>query len=179
MYDLEKIIVLSNWDLEDREALQTVVMKTHGLKIENILYLCDINATGGDKKKVKKELKDELYLDQYDDDLTIKVKEVVNGEHAVIEIAKFINKIWNPDTLLFFYDDNQSVFEKLEKELLSKNGSIYLSDYYDIFTEKREIEKDIFTIMEEQGLKMNNLIKESQLSFIYFLSALVEKILSK
>lgn len=179
MYDLEKIIVLSNWDLEDREALQTVVMKTHGLKIENILYLCDINATGGDKKKVKKELKDELYLDQYDDDLKIKVKEVVNGEHAVIEIAKFIDKIWNSDTLLFFYDDNQSVFEKLDKELLSKNGSIYLSDYYDIFTEKREIEKDIFTIMEEQGLKMNNLIKESQLSFIYFLSALVEKILSK
>ena len=179
MYDLEKIIVLSNWDIEDREALQTVVMKTHGLKIENILYLCDMNATGGDKKKVKKELKDELYLDQYDDDLKIKIKEVVNGEHAVIEIAKFIDKIWNPDTLLFFYDDNQSVFEKLEKELLSKNGSIYLSDYYDIFTEKREIEKDIFTIMEEQGLKMNNLIKESQLSFIYFLSALVEKILSK
>ena len=179
MYDLSKIIIIGRWELSDKEGLQTVVMKTDGLKVENILYLCDVGTTGGDKKSVKDELKCELYSDQYDDDLSIKVKEAMNGVHAVDEISKFIDKVWTDDTLLYYYGADESVFNRLEKELKNRNGRIYMSDYHDIFIDGRNIEKDIKVIMKEQGLKTENMIADSQISFVYFLSALVEKILSK
>lgn len=179
MYDLTKIVILGNWNYKDKQGLQTVVMKTDGLKIDSILYLCDSNTIGGDKKTIKEEIKSELYEDQYDDSLKIKVKEVINGEHAVLTIADFIDKQWTEDTLLYFYDAGDNVFEKLEKALLDKNGKIYLNDYYDIFVDGHDIEKDIITIMKEQGLKTENMYKDSQISFAYFLSALIEKMMSK
>ena len=179
MYDLEKIIILGNWKLKDKENLQTIVMKTHGLKVENILYLCDINSTAGDKKSIKKELKEELYSDMYDDDLKIKIREVLNGEHAITEIAKFIDNLWTDDILLYYYDPDDKVYETLEKLLMNTNGAIYLNDYHDLFIDGKNIEKDIITIMKEQGLKTENMIKDSQISFVYFLSALVEKMHSK
>ena len=179
MYDLKKILIIGKWKPEDKSCLQTIVMKTDGLKVESILYLCDNNSTAGDKKSVKKELKKELYADQYDDDLAIKVKEVINGEHAIIEIAKFINKQWSDDILLYYYDSEDSTYIKLEKELMNTNSNIYLNDYHDIFVDRKNIDKDILTIMKEQGLKTENMIKDSQISFTYFLSALVEKMLSK
>lgn len=179
MYDLKKIIIYGNWEYSDKEGLQTIIMQTDGLKIISLLYLCDKNTIGEDKKELKNEIKTELYDDQYDDDLKIKIKEVLNGEHAVIEIAKFINKRWEDDTLLYYYNANDRVYNKLEKELKNNNGEIYLSDYHDIFMDGHNIDKDIITIMKEQGLKTENMIKDSQISFAYFLSALVEKILSK
>ena len=179
MYDLRKIIILGSWGIDDRESLTTVVMQTNGLKIENILYLCDKGTIGNDKKVIKSEIKSELYDDMYDDDLKIKVTEVLCGEHAIELIAKFIDKIWTNDTLLYYYEADNKVYNKLEKELRDRNVKIYLSDYYDILMDGHNIEKDLSTIMKEQGLKTENLIKDSQISFVYFLSALVETILSK
>lgn len=179
MYDLKKIIILGDFNYSDKEGLETVVMKTDGLKIESILYLCDTGATSGDSSIIKEEVKSELYADQYDDDLKIKVKEVFNGEDAVNRIAKFVDKNWDDDQLLYYYKSTDKVFSKLTKELEKKNGKIYLVDYYDLFSDGKNIEKDIYEIMKDQGLIMENLIKDSKISLAYFLSALVEKILSK
>ena len=179
MYDLQKIIVIGDFQLSDKEGLETVVMKTDGLKVESLLYLCDHGSTAGDDTDIKNDVLSELYSDQYDDDLKVKIKEVINGDDAVIRIADFINKVWNEDTLLYYYDADDRVFNRLTKELEKQNGHIYLVDFYDLFIDGHNIEKDIFNIMKEQGLKVENLIKDSKISLAYFLSALVEKVLSK
>lgn len=180
MYDLEKIIIIGDFNYRDKENLYTTVMKTNGLKIESVLYLCDMGTITTDDTEVKNEIISELYEDQYDlDDLKIKVKEVFNGEDAIMKIGNFINKIWNEDTLVYFYNAQDEVFERLEKYLEKKNGRIYLTDYYDLFTNYDSDEKNIYTIMEEQGLKTENLYKDSQVQLVYFLGALVEKLLSK
>lgn len=179
MYDLEKIVIVGNFHFSDREGLNTIVMKTDGLKVESVLCLCDMGTTSGDPTDVQNDILSELYSDQYDDDLKIKVKEVINGEDAVIRISDFISKYWNENTLLYYYDPTDKVFDKLHKELEKKNGHIYLTDFYDLFNDGHNIDKDIYDIMKEQGLKTENLIKDSQVSLAYFLSALVEKILSK
>lgn len=179
MYDLQKIIIVGDFHFSDKEGLETVVMKTDGLKVESVLYLCDHGATAGNDTEIKNDVLSELYSDQYDDDLKIKIKEVINGEDAVMRIADFVNKAWNEDTLLYYYDASDKVFSRLTKELEKRNGRIYLVDFYDLFLDGHEIEKNIFDIMKDQGLKTENLIKDSKISLAYFLSALVEKILSK
>lgn len=180
MYDLEKIIIVGNFHFSDKEGLYTTVMKTNGLKIESVLYLCDKGATSGDDTIIKNDILSELYSDQYDDDLEIEVKEVINGEDTVINISDFVNDIWNEDTLLYYYGPtDDDVFNKLFKELEKRDGRIYIVDYYDLFNDGHNIEKNIYDIMKDQGLHTENLIKDSQISLAYFLSALVEKILSK
>lgn len=179
MYDLEKIVIISKADLNDKECLTSVVMRTNGLKVTDLLYLDDANSIKGNKKVVKKELKDQLYDDMYDDDLNIRVKEVYDGNEVVARIATFIDNIWTTETMVYAYDLKDSMFNKLHKEIEQYNGKIYLDDYYNIFVDGREIEKDILTIMKEQGLKTENMIKDSHISFIYFLHALVEKMMSK
>ena len=37
------MIILGSWKPKDKQGLQTTLMITDGLKIESILYLCDIN----------------------------------------------------------------------------------------------------------------------------------------
>ena len=181
MYDLKKIVIVGTWDLKDKECLQTIALKTNGLKTESLLFISDIGIcpTKEDKKTLKKELKEELYYDQYDDDLVIKVKEAANGKHAVQILGDFIAKNWDEDTLVYIFEPGDNVFEQLEKELMNKDGHIYLTDYYNLFLDGHDIDKDIYTIMKEQGLKTENLIKDSQISLAYFLSVLIEKILSK
>lgn len=179
MYDLNKIIVIGDFQLDDREGLQSIVMKTDGLKVESVLYLCDMGTTSGDDTEVREEILSELYSDQYDDDLEIFITEVLNGEDAYIHIGDFINSNWNEDMLVYYYEPNNRVFDKLTKYLEKKNGHIYLTDYHDLFNDGHNIEKNIYDIMKEQGLKIENLIKDSQISLVYFLGALVEKVLSK
>jgi hypothetical protein len=179
MYDLRKIVIIGNYDSDQQIGLQTTAMLTDGLRVESLLYLDDVNSMI-DKEEIKESLKSELYDDQYDNDtLTIKIKEVINGEHAINKLSKFISKHWNSDTLIYYYLPTDKCFEMLEKNLREKNVNIFISKYHDLFIDNINIEKDIYTIMKEQGLKTENMYKDSQISLAYFLSCLVEKIMSK
>lgn len=179
MYDLNKIIIIGDYTPNQQEELQTIVMVTDGLRVDSLLYLDDINSLV-EKGTVREQLKSELYSDQYDEDnLKIKVKEVINGEHAMNKVSKFINKYWTPDTLVYYYRPNEQCFNILNKNLLNIDSRIYLCKYHDIFIDKNNIEKPIYEIMKDEGLKTQNLIQDSIVSLAYFLSCLVEKILSK
>ena len=169
MYDLRKIIILGSWGIDDRESLTTVVMQTNGLKIENILYLCDKGTIGNDKKLIKSEIQSELYDDMYDDDLKIKVKEVLCGEHAIELIAKFIDKIWTNDTLLYYYEANNKVYNKLEKELRNRNVEIYLSDYYDIFIDGSVNDGDISDYLSTETIRQkirDNYLRDTSVTIV-------------
>ena len=39
MYDLNKIIIMGDYDLSDEDELETVVMKTIGMKVTDLLYI--------------------------------------------------------------------------------------------------------------------------------------------
>lgn len=179
MYDLKKIIVMGKYDLQDTQGLETVVMVTEGMRITSLLYINDVG-TVSEKADLIKELKGELYADQYDEDeLKIKVKQAINGEDAICKVGAYILKKWDPDTLVYFYDADNGCYDYLENYLYNENGDIFLEDYYDIFTDKHDTDNDIYTIMENNNLKVQNLIKENKLSMVYFLSGLVEKLFSK
>ena len=180
MYNLDKIIIMGNYDLEDQIGIETVVMKTKGLKIESILYLNSSGSIGENKKDLKNEIIGELYADQYDeDDLKIKIKECINGEDCMCKIRNFIIKKWNPDTLIYYYEPDEDCYEYLKNELLKENKDIFIQEFHDIFIDGKNTDNDIYEIMKINNLKVENLIKENKISMIYFLSALVEKLLSK
>jgi hypothetical protein len=178
MYDLDKIVIIGNWEYGDKNFLNTVVLVTKGLKVVSLLYIAD-NGFIGNKKEFKKELRGELFEDQYDSDLIIKTKEVYNGEEAVEKMSKFISSNYNEDTLLYFFEPKDSTFDKLRKKLESIDGGIYLSEYHDIFNDGTSIEKNIYDIMKEQGIKVDLMMKDSYISKAYFLSTLIEKLLSR
>lgn len=179
MYDLHKLIIMGKYDLLDTQCLETVVLETDGMRINSILYLNDIGSLS-DKDEIKTEIKSELYSDMYDEDnLKIKIKECINGEDCMNKVSKFIHKRWNSDTLLYFYDPDNGCYEKLETLLKNLDGSIYLEDYHNIFNDKKDTDNDIYTIMKNNNMKTENLIKENKISMVYFLSGLVEKLFSK
>ena len=170
MYDLTKIIVLKYTN--DPEL---IIMRTEGMKITDIYYSSN-KGYYNDEEEMKKEIKSELYDDMYDDDLNIILEETLNGELDTDSICSFIDDIWNPDTLLYTYGFDNT---ELSIEMSNYNGKIYVSDYFDIFMNGNNIEKDIVDIMKEQGLDTSVMLKDSKISFMYFLHALVEKIISK
>ena len=162
MYDLKKIIIMGTYGLDDRQGLETVVMQTEGMKIISLLYINDTGSIS-DKKDLVKELKNELYADQYnEDDLKIKVKQAINGEDCMCKIASYVEKHWDENTLVYFYDANENCYNYLDKLLMNSNVDIYLEDYCDIFTHKKDMENNIYTIMENNNLKTENLIKISE-----------------
>ncbi len=179
MYSLKKIIIMGNYDLEDKQGLETVVMQTEGMKIVSLLYINDVGSIS-DKKELVNEIKGELYSDQYDeDDLKIKVKQAISGEDCMCKIASHIAKRWDEDTLVYFYEPNEACYDYLENKLNNTNIDIYLENYYEIFTDGKNTENDIYKIMENNTLKVENLIKDNKISMVYFLSGLVEKLFSK
>lgn len=180
MYSLKKIIIMTNnYNLSDQELLETVVMVTEGMRIRSLLYINDINSIGSEKKDLKKEIKSELYDDMYDEDeLKIKLKEAINGEDAICKVRKFIEKYWDEDTLIYFYEPNIDCYNYLEKLLKNDDVRIYLQNYKDLFSVE-EINNDIYNIMKINGLKTENLIKDNKISMIYFLNGLVEVLLNK
>lgn len=177
MYDLNKIIIIGDYKLKDKSGLETVVMKTDGMKVLNLLYLNDRGSI--DVDETPDELKAELYDDMYDDDLEIKVSEVYDGRDALKTVATFIDDIWDQESLLYYYNSNNDTFSFLADELEKYNGKIYLSDYHDIFVDGRDIEKPITEIMSDQGLNVQNMLEDSTISFIYFLHGLVEKMINR
>lgn len=180
MYDIHKIIIMGNFNPEDRQGIESVVMVTDGMRIESILYVNELDSMP-DKKALKAELKSELYSDMYDEEtLKIKTKEAINGLDAINKIADFILKRYTPDTLLYFYNANEDCYNYLENKLYESDGSIYLSKYEDLIDNYgEEGYNDIYKIMEINNMKVENLIKENKLSMIYFLHGLVERLLSK
>ena len=170
MYNLNKMIILKSGN-------SFYAMITHGLKVISILYIQQSKISN--KEDIKNDLRSELYSDQYGDDLKIKVKESLNIEDSIIKLCKYISKNWEYDMQIYFYNPEAEFMEKIKDSLLNIDGSIYVFEYHDIFVDKYSIDKDIFTIMKENGLKTENMIKDSQISFIYFLSALVEVLLSR
>ena len=110
-----KIIIYANYKPKDKDNLQTVVMRTEGLRVTHLLYLDKANTVKNDKKAVKNELRSELFDDMYDpNDLVIKAKEIANGEHGAIRIANFITKIYDKkkkedpyceDDLILYYGE--------------------------------------------------------------------------
>lgn len=179
MYDLRKIIIMGNYNLDEQIEIETVVMQTQGMKIENLLYINKVGTISGEKKKLKDEIMSELYDNMYDDDLTIKVKESISGEDAMCKVAKFINKIWDNDTIVYFYDPSLECFDYLKKRLLEYNKDIVMDDYSAIFSDGKDTVNDIYTIMKNNNLKIENLIKDNKISMAYFLHGLVEKLFSK
>lgn len=179
MYDLNKIIIIGDYHLDDEEGLETVVMKTDGMKILDLLYINDRGFINDDKSSIEKELKSELYDDMYDDDLNIRIKEAYDGKDALNKVASFIDDIWDKDSLLYFYNAKSKCFNYLVKELEKYNGRIYLANYYDIFVEGQDMEKPITEIMKEQGLRVENMLENSTISFMYFLHGLVEKMINR
>lgn len=179
MYDLRKIIIIADFDLEEETELECIVMQTDGMKIENLLYINKIGFVGCDKDEVIESIKSELYSDSYDKSLKIKYKEAYNGEDAMRIAAKFISKKWNEDTSIYFYNPEPDCFEKLRKNLLNIDKDIYLENYKDIFVDEDNKNQDIYEIMERHQLKTQNLIKDNNISMIYFLSGLVEKLFSR
>ena len=180
MYDIHKIIIMGNFDLEDRQGIEAVVMETDGMRIESILYVNEIDSMP-DKKALKEELKSELYSDMYDEDsLKIKVKEALNGMDVINKISNYLLKRYTDDTLLYFYNSNEDCYNYLEQKLYETDGKIYLSKYEDLIDNYgEEGYNDIYTIMKTNNMKVENLIKENKLSMIYFLHGLVERLLSK
>ena len=177
MYELKKIVIIGNYDLEDDSDLKTVALETSGLCVNSLLYIGD-RGSCIDKKATKAELKDELYSDQYDEDsLKIYVKEAYNGEDAVDILLKYIEKKWDKDTLVYYYNPNDEIMDCLCEKSPSIDCRLHIEDYYDIFGGKPA--KDIYTIMEENGLNLKNLLKDSYISLAYFLSTLVEVMLSR
>lgn len=177
MYDLRKIIIMGNFHLKDQTEIEAVVMQTDGMKIEKLLYLNRVGIIGGDKKSLKDSIKSELYSDSYDDDLQIKIKECINGEDAICKISKFITKNWDENTMVYFYEPTDECFDYLKNRLMNINNAIYLEDYMSIFGDN--IDNDIYTIMEINNLKTQNLIKDNKISMVYFLGGLIEKLFSK
>lgn len=180
MYDIHKIIIMGNFDLEDQSGIECVVMETVGMRINSILYINETNSIP-DKKALKEELKSELYADMYDEDsLKIKVKEVINGADAMNKVSEYLLKRYTEDTILYFYDSNDDCYDYLENQLYQLDGKIYLSKYEDLIDNYgEEGYNDIYTIMKINNMKVENLIKENKLSMIYFLHGLVERLLSK
>lgn len=180
MYDIHKIIIIGNYDMDDRQGLETVVMETDGMRINSMLYINDIGSIP-DKKALKNELKSELYSDMYDEDnLKIKCKEAINGMDAMNKISEFISKKYTENTLLYFYEPDSACYDYLEQQLLNTDGRIYMSTFDDLIENiGTENHRDIYEIMKINNLKTENLIKENKVSMIYFLHALVEKLLSK
>ena len=178
MYDLHKIIIMGKYDLEDRDYIETVAMVTDGMRIDSILYLNTIGSMP-EKDKIREEIKSELYADMYDEDnLSIKVKECINGMDCMNKLAKFISKKYNHDTLLYFYEPDDGCYEYLKKSLLDINKDIYIDEYSSIFLDKNT-DNDIYTIMKINNMKTENLIKDNKISMVYFLSGLIEKLYSK
>ena len=180
MYDIHKIIIMGNFNLEDKQGIESVVMVTDGMRIESILYINELDSMP-DKKALKEELKSELYSDMYDEDsLKIKTKEAINGLDAMNKIADYILKKYTDDTLLYFYDSDEECYNYLEGRLYELDGKIYLSKYEDLIDNYgKEGYNDIYKIMEINNMKVQNLIKENKLSMIYFLHGLIERLLSK
>lgn len=178
MYDLNKIIIIADYDLEDKEGLETVVMKTDGMKVTDLLYINDSGSVLIDDS-CRKEIIDELYSDMYDDDLNVKVSEAYDGTDALKQTAAFIDDIWDPDSLLYYYDSSNENFNFLKDELKNYNGKIYLDEYYNIFIEGKDIEKPIKDIMKDQGIAIENMLEDSAVNYIYFLHALVEKVINR
>lgn len=178
MYDLNKIIIIADYYLEDKEGLETVVMKTLGMKVTDLLYIND-KGSMITYEEDRKDIVDQLYSDMYDDDLNVVISEAYNGEDAHKQIATFVDDVWDPDSLLYYYDPSEENFDFLVDELRQYNGNIYLDEYHNIFVEGKEIKKDLLEIMKEQGLAIENMLKDSAISYIYFLHALVEKIINK
>lgn len=177
MYDLKKIIILGNYDLEDTDCLKTIALQTSGLRVDSMLYIND-RGSCYDKELVKSELKDELYSDQYDDDsLEIKVKEAYNGENACDILLKYISKRWDKNTIVYFYNPNDEQLDYLCDHSSNIDSRLHICDYYELFNGKPS--KDIYAIMEENGLNLKNMLKDSYISLAYFLSTLVEVMLSR
>lgn len=180
MYDIHKIVIMGNFNPDDRQGIESVVMVTDGMRIESILYVNELDSIP-DKKALKEELKSELYSDMYDEEtLKIKTKEAINGLDAINKISEFILKRYTPDTLLYFYNPNEDCYNYLENKLYESDSSIYLSKYEDLIDNYgEEGYNDIYKIMEINNMKIENLIKENKLSMIYFLHGLIERLLSK
>ena len=179
MYNLKKIIIMGKYDLTDTRGLETIVMQTEGMRIVSLLYLNDTGSIP-DKKSLISEIMGELYADQFDkDDIKIKVKEVINGEDCMCKIAAFLEKRWDSDTLVYFYDADDDCYDYLNNLLINTNNDIYLTDYHDMFIDKKDTDNDIYDIMKNNNLKIENLIKDNKISMVYFLSGLVEKLFSK
>lgn len=178
MYDLDKIIIIGDYSLNDNQCLETVVMHTDGMKILDLLYINDKNSISNEDD-MKNELISELYDDMYDDDLNIVIYEAFNGRDALSKTASFIDDIYNKNSLLYYYNAHDENYDFLNSELMKYNGRIYLEEYFNIFKEGKAINKSIVDIMTEQGLKTEAMLKDSTLSFIYFLHALIEKMINK
>ena len=177
MYDIRKIIILGNFNKNDQSGIETVAMQTDGLKIENILYINSSGIIGDSKKDLKNEIREELYADQYDDDLKIKIKEAINGEDCMYKLCDWIIKKWNSNTLIYYYNPNDECYDILYNELKNYDSSIYIENYNKVFDSSSDI--DIYEMMQRNGLKVENLIQDNNISMVYFLSALVEKLYSK
>lgn len=177
MYDLKKIVILGNFNQADTYDLKVYIMKTNGLRIDKLTYLADKGSFGEDEDEIIEELKSELYDDQYDENTKIKVKEVYDGKDAINKIVKFIAKNYEEDMLVYYYEPDKEVFSKICKKLEDVDSHIYIQEYSSLFGNQSD--KNIYELMEYEGLKMENLIKDSQVSFIYYLSALVEQFMSR
>lgn len=183
MYDLHKVIIIGGFSPGDKEELQTIAMETQGMRVCSVLYLDDAGSIKSDEEAVYQEIKDNLYDDMYDEDtLKIKAKEVYDGKEAIKRLAKYIDKCWDEseDLQVYYYEPDGTTFQKLQEALMERNGRIYLADYNEIFIDRNvETGKSIKEIMKSEGLKMENLIEGNNFLFIYYLAALVEKLLSR
>ena len=177
MFNMKKIIIIGNYDLEDKDGLKTIAMQTTGLRVDSMLYIND-QGSCPDKKLVKNELREELYSDQYDEDsLKISVKEAFNGNDAAKILLEYLKKKWDKDTVIYYYEPHDDFFEYITDKSNEIDCRVHICDYYDIFNGKPS--KDIYTIMEENNLNIKNMLKDSYVSLAYFLSALVELMLSR
>lgn len=182
-----KIIIYTQADKNSKDQLQTVVMRTDGLRVTHVLYLDKVNTVKNDKKSVIAELRSELYEDMYDiNDLVIKAKEVADGHHIAIRVAKFLYKIRKQqlesgevfeDDLILFYGDSDDMIDEIQKQVNNIDSDIHIQEYYSMFLSKPNI--SIIELMKINGLKTENLIPDSQISFTYFLSTLAEVINSR
>jgi hypothetical protein len=171
---LDKIIILTQCEPKWKDSLKTVALHMIGGRVDSLIYINDLRSIH-DEGEIKEDLMDELMDDFFDpDDIDIIVKEAYNGNHVIDMLADFVYDVWQPETMVMLYQPKEKTFNRLKSVLEGKDGNIYLMDYHDIFTDKKDTERDIEEIMRSVGIRTEYMLSDSYVSKGYFLGILLD-----
>jgi hypothetical protein len=173
---LEKIIIVPGKSLlsgESTELLDSVVMVSEGNRVDNVVYIHEDGVKIDEYEDIVTELPEDGYNE---DELDVETIPVYHGNNACIVIAEQIYNNWNSDTMVLIYDPTEEIFNEIASELLKLDSDIKLEDFYSIFRDGKDMDLDIYQLMETKGIRSNMINKESIVSMGYFLGVLVEQV---
>ena len=120
-----------------------------------------------------------LYPDCYDEDeLDVEINNNCKGLPEIIDgLVAFLN-IWfdEEQAVVYGYNIDTELMDAINDELESSNSDMVMQDYHSQFRDGRAIERNITDIMQDYHINSKLILSGSQISLLYFLGALTEKI---